>query len=255
MMQIRSQYKLFLLTWIFIFALVLGSVSVRGTWATYSSQEVSGKNSLRGGSIELSASSIESDTVERGFVYEFKIKNDGYNSLRYQMVLSENDDDFCESLQLIAQRGEVTVYDGELSNFSYITTEALDRDENDFWKFSITLFEDISIPGNTSPSCAITLRLEAWQDRFLPLGMGWYDEREIMLPSMRFESADSEDEKVVNQEVPSQLDDTEVIEGNISQEAEIESASDTLPITEVDAGDAGGETSAAVQDREALPVE
>jgi|GEM_PF-4125007 len=194
MMQTRPRRTLILLNWIILATLALASASVRGTWATYSSQEVSAKNSFRGGSIELSVSSIVADVLDSDTVYEFEVNNDGHNSLRYKMTVEGVRDDFCESLNLAAQRAGTEVYDGTLSDFTYSSAVSLETDTRDVWKFVITL------PQNSylleKKSCDVGLRLEAWQDQSFLLGMGWYDERVVNIPSLTIEPVGEDEEKI-----------------------------------------------------------
>lgn len=165
-----------------IAVLAVAAVSSRDTWATYTSQAVSGKNIMRGGSIELSLSldvlpDGRSVTLAAGSKrsYSMAVKNDGRNALGYRArFIADGDLDFCEVLHLTARRTGEEVYAGRLVDFGYVSEVPLERHQTDRWQFSIGMPESVSGFGE-SATCDLRWRADAWQNRFLALGMGWYD--------------------------------------------------------------------------------
>lgn len=165
-----------------IAVLAAAAVSSRDTWATYTSQAVSGKNIMRGGSIELSVSpDVLPDsrrvTLAAGSKrsYGITVKNDGRNALGYRSrFIADGDPDFCEVLHLTARRMDEDVYAGRLVDFEYTSEVPLERHQTDKWQFSIGIPESVSGFGG-SATCDLRWRADAWQNRFLALGMGWYD--------------------------------------------------------------------------------
>lgn len=169
------------------------------TWAAYSSQAVSGKNSLQGGSIELSVTPDSGNssgdaifTPESSFVYALVAKNEGKNALRYHIRPVSPDGDLCGTLMLSARLEGTVVYDGSLLDFSYAAI-ALEKGDEALWQFSFTVPEDASF--DTSATCELGLRFESWQNYAFSLGMGWYDEVEVLLPQMSFDSEESNEEQ------------------------------------------------------------
>ncbi len=175
------------------------SIRTEDTWALYSSQAVSGKNSLNGGSIELSVTpdsgnSSEDATLTLGssFVYSLVVGNDGRNALRYYIRPVSPDGDLCSTLMLSARLDDTILYEGPLLGFVYEAVALENGDENP-WKFSFTLPADVSV--DNGATCKLGFRFEAWQSYAFSLGMGWYDEREVLLPQMSFDLAESSEEQ------------------------------------------------------------
>lgn len=169
------------------------------TWAAYSSQAVSEKNSLQGGSIELSVTPDSGNssgdaifTIGSSFVYAMVVKNEGKNALRYHIRPVSPDSDLCGTLMLSARLEGTVVYDGSLLDFSYAAI-ALEKGDGALWQFSFTVPEDASF--DTSATCELGLRFESWQNYAFSLGMGWYDEVEVLLPQMSFDSEESNEEQ------------------------------------------------------------
>lgn len=180
--------------------LMVLSISTEDTWALYSSETVSGQNSLYGGSIELSVTPDDDNAPEEAtftpgssFVYGMVVENDGRNTLRYRPRLIESEDnDLCGMLMLSARIGDTTFYDGPLLDFSYVPP-ALDEGDENVWQLLFTLPKDVSFEG--AVTCEITFRFEAWQSHAFSLGMGWYDEVEIIVPQMTFDGEVSSEEQ------------------------------------------------------------
>jgi hypothetical protein len=164
-----------------IAVLAVAAIGSRDTWATYTSQAVSGKNILRGGSIEFSVSPDVSNDKEVTLAadgkrpYGMVVKNDGRNALGYRLrFVTDGDTDFCGALHLAANLKDKEVYSGRLTAFEYASEDPLERHKTDVWQFSIGMPAFIS-EFDKAATCKLRWRLDAWQDRFLALGMGWYD--------------------------------------------------------------------------------
>ncbi len=176
------------------------SIRTEDTWALYSSQAVSSKNSLHGGSIELSVTpdsgnSSEDATFTLGssFVYGMVVENEGRNALRYHIRPVSPDGDLCGALMLSARLDDTILYEGPLLDFSYAAT-ALEKGDEARWKFSLTLPNDVSF--DNGATCEPSLRFEAWQSYAFSLGMGWYDEVEMPLPQMSFDPSENSEEQL-----------------------------------------------------------
>ncbi len=164
---------------IVLMAAVIGS---RDTWATYTSQAVSGKNTMRGGSIELSVlpDSLPDDravmlAADSKHSFGMVVENDGYNTLGYRArFVTSGDADLCAALHLTAKRAGKEVYTGGLVDFEYASEDPLERHQTDTWQFLIGTPESLS-EFDGAATCELRWHLDAWQDRFLALGMGWYD--------------------------------------------------------------------------------
>ncbi len=164
-----------------IAVLAVAAIGSRDTWATYTSQAVSGKNALRGGSIEFSVSPDASHDKEVALAadgkrpYGMVVKNDGRNALGYRLrFVTDGDTDFCGALHLAANLKGKEVYGGRLTAFEYASEDPLERHKTDVWQFSIGMPASIS-EFDKAATCKLHWHLDAWQNRFLALGMGWYD--------------------------------------------------------------------------------
>ena len=182
-----------------VFLMVL-TIRTEDTWALYSSQAVSSKNSLHGGSIELSVTpdsgnSSEDATFTLGssFVYGMVVDNEGRNALRYHIRPVSPDGDLCGALMLSARLDDAILYEGPLLDFSYAAT-ALEKGDDARWQFSLTLPNDVSF--DNGATCELSLRFEAWQSYAFSLGMGWYDEVEMPLPQMSFDPSENREEQL-----------------------------------------------------------
>lgn len=165
-----------------IIVLMVAVISSRDTWATYTSQAVSGKNIMRGGSIELSVLpdlssggrkvTLAADSKQS---YSMVVRNDGRNALGYRArFITSGDVDFCGALHLTAKRTGKEIYAGGLVDFEFASEDPLERHQTDAWQFSIGTLESLS-EFDAAAICELRWHLDAWQDRFLALGMGWYD--------------------------------------------------------------------------------
>lgn len=164
---------------------VIFLVAVMGThdtWAIYTSGTVSGKNVLRGGSIELSVSTDFSDDGARAtlapdskYSYLVTVKNEGRNSLGYQAkFVTDGEAGLCERLHLTAKRADEVVYTGRLVDFNSISEDPLGSDGTDVWRFSVGISEPVA-EVDRPVTCVFRYHIDAWQDRLLTLGMGWHD--------------------------------------------------------------------------------
>jgi hypothetical protein len=156
------------------------------TYSLYSAQSVSGKNSIRGGSIELVLTPKEDVPFEdmllavgENVSFSGKVENGGENDFRYDLqAVSVGDTALCDTLHLSATRDENLVYSGDLASYSNVVGTLLGTGEDDDWVFTVSI-PDTTPSFSIGETCSVSFRFRAWQAVFDAPGAGWGDEAEL----------------------------------------------------------------------------
>lgn len=234
--------------------LAVAGISAQDTWAIYTSQAVTGKNSMRGGSIELS---LRSDSPgesrvsiladDSRYLYGVEVKNEGRSALGYRAKFTvEGDTDFCETLFLIAKIAEKEVYNGRLVDFEYTSKDSLERHQTDTWQFSIKMSESVSAFDELL-NCSMRLHLDAWQNRFLALGMGWYDGADSEIFTLGVEPSKDAILESEEQTLPVPISDIQLIDEAITIPKDV-----PVSVTEFIPDDAAATSSGTMVEAEVL---
>lgn len=165
------------------FVLVLAS---QETYSLYSAQSVSGKNSIRGGSIELMLTPKENVSSEdmllaigESVVFSGEVENGGKNDFRYDLQSGGvGDAALCDVLHLSATRDGNLVYSGDLASYSNVVGTHLGTGKDDDWMFTVSI-PDATSSFSVGETCSISFRFRAWQAVFDAPGAGWGDEAEL----------------------------------------------------------------------------
>lgn len=157
----------------------LGSSHV---WAAFTSEALSEKNAIRGGSIELrvtpdliNSTSDQPIAIGESIFYGTTVLNHGKNNFRYSIDLSEGEDTDCSIMFVEAKRDGTTMYAGALALFQYLSSHTLTSGDDEIWNFEFWIPDGTEITEGT-PSCLIHFQFKAWQAEYALASLGgWTD--------------------------------------------------------------------------------
>lgn len=163
-------------------ALALGfsGLALSAVQAAFTSEAVSEKNVLRGGSIEITAVPAASYPTEsvvlapgQSILAAGEIKNTGKSALRYALSLPVSGDAaLCSGLILSAKRGGTLVYSGPLTLFSFPASDILEKNAADLWELTFALADNAAV---IEATCRVMPTFTAWQAAFAFPTSGWTD--------------------------------------------------------------------------------
>ncbi|MDH4330765.1 MAG: lamin tail domain-containing protein, partial [Candidatus Moranbacteria bacterium] len=113
------------------------------------------------------------------FKTSFEIQNEGTMNFQYnsKFVKKDGSDLLCETLRMKVKLNNETVFNGNLSDFSY-QKNFLSPIDSDEWEFSVVVPESLN-KKLEGLSCEFDILFTAWQTNFALPSHGWVDEEEF----------------------------------------------------------------------------
>ncbi len=165
-----------------------GLLAIGGTLANFSDLETSEGNILSAGALDFSLSSGQDNFVPLQKTLNLEpgdevnrvihVRNDGTLSFQYTVETEKilGDDDFCNTLELVADLEGGEKYNRGLMGFNLSAMEIIDPPGIDTWHFKVSLPDSSSFQNKI---CQIKFVFEGWQTNFLNPSSGFFDQEEI----------------------------------------------------------------------------